>query len=177
MCARRLHSADKEYHGPENQNNENTKTTVFYQSLRSRYFGISFKSWHYCYIVWDIRDLRRATKGPRWFNMKFVLHSKRFEKQNRRSWWSYRVTVEEQFVTPIIWIYNMSTMSRPTPSPICRLHRLQIVPEQSLCHYYPYINLSLCKILWRTNLLQTICSFFLLLFDVAISSSVFCSIR
>ena len=107
------------------------------------------------------RFKERVAKDPSLFNMKFILQSKRFEKQK----------------PPKLMILPRNCCGTATCQPcVVRLHHqcLQIVSSLSLCHYYPYINLYLCKLNSVTkNLLQTICSFFLLLFDVQISSLFF----
>ena len=159
MCVRRLHY-DKKYHGAENQNNQNREKKLCYRCLRSRNCG----------DLRDLRDLRRGLQRARaeliW-NLSY--RASTLKSKNRRNWWSYRETVEEQFVVPIFRYITCQ------PCLVRLYHQyLQIVSSLSLCHYYPYINLYLCKLNSVTkNLLQTICSFFLLLFDVQISSLFF----
>ena len=34
-----------------------------------------FHLWHFSYLVWDRRLEERVAKGPRWFNIDFILHS------------------------------------------------------------------------------------------------------
>ena len=154
MCVRRLHF-DKKYYGSENQNNQNRKK-LFYRCLRSRNCGISFKSWHYRYIVWDLRDLRRGLQRVRadlTWNLSY--RASTLKSKNRRNWWSYRETVEEQFVAPIFRYITCQ------PCLVRLYHQyLQIVSSLSLCHYYPYINLYLRKIIWRRICYKLLAVFF-----------------
>ena len=77
--------------------------------MRSRNCGISFKSWHY----WE-----KVAKGPRWFNMKFILNSKRFEKPQKsskliilpRQYWG-SVRWANYFITSFYGLYNNYSMS------------------------------------------------------------------
>ena len=59
----------------------------------------------------------RMTKGRTHLILSLSYTARVLKDNNRRNWWSYWETFEEQFIAPIIWIYNfsMSTMSHPSP--------------------------------------------------------------
>ena len=59
----------------------------------------------------------RMTEGRTHLILNLSYTARVLKDNNRRNWWSYWETFEEQFIAPIIWIYNfsMSTMSHPSP--------------------------------------------------------------
>ena len=130
MCVRRFHYSKKTM--VQKARTIKIEKKLFYRCLRSRNYGVSFRSWYCRYIVWDLKDFWRGLQRDRdYLIWNLSYRASALKSKNRRNWWSYRETVEEQ-----------PHVDHVSSDCITNVYRLYL-------HYYPYINLYLCKSLWR----------------------------